>query len=91
MAFRARKKDLYQITPEKIRYIVPKNRGNISNSITQNWTDQAIMCYLGNQDCENCSIRKNDYSFVCQMPKIIKILLNQLGIPENERIDKILI
>ncbi|MEI7473501.1 MAG: hypothetical protein WCK67_01875 [bacterium] len=89
MAFKNRKRDLYNNSPEKIRYIIPKNRGNISNSITQNWTDQALMCYLSNQYCETCAIKKNDYSFVCQMPKVIKILIKQLGVPDTERIEKI--
>lgn len=88
MALNSRKKDLFRLEPEKIRYIVPKNRGNISNSITQNWTDQAITCYMSNSNCENCSIKNHNYSFICQMPKVVKILLKQLGPPEKERIEK---
>ena len=53
----------------------PQNNGEISESITQNWTEQALECYKLGCDCSRCSISKGKYSFVCQMPKVIKILL----------------
>lgn len=75
---------------QKVRYIIPKNNGEISSSITQNWTDQAIMCYASACNCVDCSITQGNYSFVCQMPGVIKILLEQIGPPELERIQKLL-
>lgn len=59
----------------------PQNRGEISESITQNWTEQALECYRLNCDCGNCSISKGDYSFACQMPKVLDILINSCGKP----------
>lgn len=59
----------------------PQNNGEISESITQNWTEQALECYKLGCDCSRCSISKGKYSFVCQMPKVIKILL-KMGKPE---------
>lgn len=58
----------------------PQNNGEISESITQNWTEQALECYKLGCDCSKCSISKGKYSFVCQMPKVIKILL-KMGKP----------
>ena len=40
----------------------------MSESITKNWTEQAIECYKLNGNCKDCSIRKAHYSFDCQMP-----------------------
>lgn len=54
----------------------------ISDSITKNWTEQAIECYRLNGDCSKCSIMSGHYSFVCQMPKIIEILKTVVGEPE---------
>lgn len=88
MSFQMRKKDL-KLQDKRVRYIVPKNNGEISSSITQNWTDQAIMCYSTGCNCVDCSITQGNYSFVCQMPGVIKILLEQVGPPEEERIQKI--
>ncbi len=59
----------------------PQNNGEISESITQNWTEQALECYKLGCDCSRCSISKGQYSFVCQMPKVIKILL-KMGKPD---------
>lgn len=53
----------------------------ISDSITKNWTEQAIECYKLNGNCAECSIAKGHYSFVCQMPKIIEILKAMNGEP----------
>ncbi len=46
----------------------------ISESITRNWTEQALECYRLNGNCAECSIRKAHYSFDCQMPKVVEIL-----------------
>lgn len=62
----------------------PQNRGEISDSITQNWTEQAIECYKLNCDCSSCSISKGNYSFACQMPKVIDALIKSLGKPNQK-------
>lgn len=56
----------------------------ISDSITQNWTQQALECYYINSNCNKCSISKGHYSFICQMPKVINTLLETVGAPEKE-------
>lgn len=53
----------------------PQNNGEISESIIQTWTQQALECYSINCNCEKCSISKGNYSFVCQMPKVIDALI----------------
>ncbi|MGN0013819.1 MAG: hypothetical protein ACI37T_00195 [Candidatus Gastranaerophilaceae bacterium] len=58
-----------------------QNQGMISTSITQSWTEQAIECYRLNCVCEKCSVSKGNYSFVCQMPKVINQLLKVVGKP----------
>ena len=55
---------------------------SISVSITQNWTDQALSCYKSHQNCAECTINSANYSFVCQMPKVVKTLLKEIGKPE---------
>lgn len=60
----------------------PQNNGEISESITQNWTEQALECYQLGCDCAKCSISKGKYSFICQMPKVVKILL-KMGKPNS--------
>lgn len=55
--------------------------GEISSSITQSWTEQALECYSIGCNCKKCSLSKGDYSFVCQMPKVIDILVNIVGKP----------
>ena len=60
----------------------PQNNGEISDSLTQNWTEQALECYQLGCDCSKCSISKGKYSFVCQMPRVINILVNSLGKPK---------
>lgn len=55
----------------------------ISDSITKNWTEQAIECYRLNGNCSECSIVKGHYSFDCQMPKVVEILLEVAGEPET--------
>lgn len=53
----------------------------ISESITRNWTEQALECYHLNGNCAECSIRKAHYSFDCQMPKVVEILRMVNGEP----------
>lgn len=54
----------------------------ISDSITKNWTEQALECYQLNGNCAQCSIMKGHYSFQCQMPKIVEILKLTVGEPK---------
>ena len=65
-------------------YYVPQTNGEISTSIMQNWTLQAIECYNVDSKCDRCSLANGNYSFVCQMPKIVKALLKAYGPPQNE-------
>ena len=53
----------------------------ITESITRNWTEQALECYHLNGNCAECSIRKAHYSFDCQMPKVVEILKMVNGEP----------
>lgn len=57
----------------------------ISDSITQNWTQQALECYYLNCDCKRCSISQGNYSFICQMPRVVETLVATVGAPERER------
>lgn len=65
---------------------VPQTNGEISPSIMQNWTLQAIECYEISCDCKKCSLHTGNYSysFVCQMPKIVNALLIAYGPPHEE-------
>ena len=54
----------------------------ISDSITRNWTEQAIECYRLNGNCAECSIIRGHYSFECQMPKVVEILKAVAGEPD---------
>lgn len=54
---------------------IPQTNGAISDSLLQNWTLQALECYKIKCDCSKCSINRRDYSFVCQMPRVIKNLI----------------
>lgn len=72
-----------RIISENVELYAPFNE-EISNSITQNWTEQALECYYLNCDCQKCSISKDNYSFICQMPKVIDTLLETVGEPEKE-------
>lgn len=65
-------------------YYSPQTNGEISSSIMQNWTQQAIECHEINSNCAKCSLSNGNYSFVCQMPKIVKALLKAYGPPEND-------
>lgn len=70
--------------------LTPEEKESISSSITQTWTDQAIKCYLTKADCGNCSIPRGNYSFDCQMNKVVPVLLDNLGAPDANRINKLL-
>ena len=87
MTVYGRKNGLNACQDERVRYILPRNDGEISSSITKNWTDQAIRCYKSSCNCSDCSIAKGNYSFVFQMPNVIKILLDQIGPPDEERVE----
>ncbi len=54
----------------------------LSASITQSWTEQALECYAIGCDCRKCSLRNGQYSFKCQMPKVIDVLINLIGKPK---------
>ena len=62
--------------------VLPQEQTNISDSITKNWTEQALECYHLNGNCSECSIIKGHYSFECQMPRIVEILKVTAGIPD---------
>lgn len=57
----------------------------MSDSITQNWTQQALECYYINSNCKRCSLSRGHYSFICQMPKVINTLLETVGPPQKEK------
>jgi len=59
----------------------PQTNGELSDSITQNWTEQALECYNLHGNCKMCSIAKGNYSFVCQMPKVVEVLKSVYGEP----------
>ncbi len=62
---------------------IPQTNGEVSESLTQNWTTQACECYSINCNCKKCSLEISKYSFVCQMPKIVEILLKTRGKPQQ--------
>ncbi|MBQ7125565.1 hypothetical protein IJO12_00600 [bacterium] len=72
-----------RIITENVEFYTPENEC-MSDSITQNWTEQALECYYINCDCKKCSLRYGHYSFICQMPKVIDILLQTIGEPEEK-------
>ncbi len=59
----------------------PQTNGEFSESITKTWTQQALECYSIGCDCSKCSLSKGNYSFICQMPKVIEILIEFAGKP----------
>ena len=79
---KAEKVAALNVTPISKLY-VPQNNGEISPSIMQNWTQQATKCYEIQSDCSKCSLCGGNYSFICQMPKIVKALLKTYGPPQN--------
>ena len=62
--------------------VIIQEQPTISDSITKNWTEQALECYHLNGNCSECSIKKAHYSFACQMPKVVEILKITAGLPE---------
>ena len=60
----------------------PQTKGEMSDSIVQNWTQQAFECYNIRCNCKKCSVKQENYSFICQMPKVIDVLLKTKGLPE---------
>ncbi len=68
---------------ESVEMYLPGNE-EMSDSITQNWTEQALECYSINCDCRRCSLRNGHYSFICQMPKVIDALIQTVGRPSQE-------
>ena len=68
---------------EELEMYLPGN-DEMSDSITQNWTIQAVECYSINCDCKKCSLRNGHYSFICQMPKVIDTLLQTVGEPDKK-------
>lgn len=67
---------------------LPQTNGEISDSIVQNWTLQAYECWSIRCNCSQCSINRSKYSFVCQMPKIVKVLLKKQGKPNLRMIQE---
>jgi len=65
--------------------LYPSNMCEMSVSITQNWTEQALECYYLDCDCSRCSVGKGRYSFICQMPKVVDTLIKTSGEPEAIR------
>lgn len=68
---------------EELELYAPAN-DEMSDSITQNWTEQAIECYSINCNCKMCSLAHGHYSFICQMPKVIDTLLETVGAPDKK-------
>ncbi len=65
----------------KCEQFLSQNKGIISDSITQCWTPQAIECWELKQKCSACSVGLANYSFDCQMHKVVKILEKTIGTP----------
>ena len=59
---------------------------SVSDSIVQNWTRSALDCYKLNCRCDLCSIHNSGYSFKCQMKRIVEILLQTKGMPDEAAI-----
>lgn len=72
------------ISEEDLKLYLPGN-DEMSESITQNWTEQALECYSINCNCKKCSLANGHYSFICQMPKVIDTLLETIGEPIEKR------
>lgn len=60
-----------------------EEENDISSSITQSWTEQALECYSIGCNCKMCSLKNGNYSFKCQMPRVIDILIKTIGEPNN--------
>ncbi len=63
---------------------IPQTNGEVSDSLVQNWTRQAVECYMLGCNCKECSILQGNYSFVCQMNKIVPELLKTRGVPDPD-------
>lgn len=61
---------------------IPQTNGEVSDSLVQNWTRQAFECYTLKGNCRECSISHANYSFVCQMHKIVPELVKTKGVPD---------
>ena len=61
---------------------IPEAGADFSSSITKSWTEQALECYSIGCDCKKCSLKNGNYSFKCQMPKVIDTLINIIGKPQ---------
>jgi hypothetical protein len=77
------------ITPTTVSYWEQKLDEDVSASITQTWTDQAIKCYMSQANCATCSIPRGGYSFICQMNKVVPVLLKTLGTPPPRQVEKL--
>lgn len=62
----------------------------VSTSITQTWTDQAIKCFLTGANCSRCIIPRSGYAFQCQMNKVVPVLVQQLQVPDTNRVERLL-
>lgn len=78
----------YMPTP-KLWSLTQAEKEEIAQSISQTWTDQAIRCYMSAANCQNCDIPNGCYSFVCQMNKVVPVLLGSLGEPDVKRVKRI--
>lgn len=81
--------DLVPIAAPHDWELTAAERDEISHSITQTWTDQAIKCYMTGANCANCEIPRGNYSFVCQMNKVVAVLMETLGEPDINRVKKL--
>ena len=80
------KKKLFYADNIKTENYICQTNGTMSDSITQNWTLSALECYKLKSDCTKCPILKANYSFSCQMKKIVEILLKTKGLPNEKAI-----
>jgi hypothetical protein len=67
----------------------PEERELVSASISQTWTDQAMRCYMTGANCATCDIPQGNYSFACQMDKVVPVLVEGLGQPDPHRLKRI--
>jgi hypothetical protein len=67
----------------------PEERELVSASISQTWTDQAMRCYMTGAHCATCDIPQGNYSFACQMDKVVPVLMDGLGQPDPHRLKRI--
>lgn len=77
-----KRKSLKNEQIQDVALILPKNEV-ISDSISKNWTEQAVNCYTLQGNCQECPIGNGNYSFVCQMHKVVNKLLKEIGPPQK--------